>query len=74
MASAWDLLKQRQTHRKEGFPMKAWLQNGRFETCLALAIVIVTLVVFIRFQDDAELQAPPAVTSQPQVETGVETF
>jgi len=53
--------------------MKAWLQDGRFETFLALAIVIVTLVIFIRFQDDAELQAPPAVTANPSAEQSVET-
>ena len=53
--------------------MKAWLQNGRLETGLALIIVIVTLAIFVRFQDDAELQAQPVVTAKPTIEHGVET-
>lgn len=53
--------------------MKAWIKDGRLETGLALTIVIVTLVIFWRFQGDAELQAPPPVTAQPSGQAGVET-
>ncbi|MEZ6185204.1 MAG: hypothetical protein R3F62_09370 [Planctomycetota bacterium] len=53
--------------------MKAWLKDGRFETGLALAIVIVTLVIFWRFQDDAELQVSPPITAPVSGQTAVET-